>query len=177
MGTIATMILVASASGYLFSQRSTVDNHYQDANDLFSQGKWEQAIDTYTAALEVQPQFVRHNAELLYAKRGAAYFHHGEYEQALADLQQALDLQPDLLVALAYRGATWLRLGQFQAARADLDLVLQQDPERALAYAYRCWLLYQEGDVQGALQDAGQAVARSRCKPRMPWPNTTCRGR
>lgn len=64
--------------------------HVVRANSLVALARWEEAVEAYTAALEIDPAA----ADLL-ALRAAAYLEMGENEKARADAEQALRFLPD----------------------------------------------------------------------------------
>ena len=43
------------------------------------------------------------------------------YEEALADFNRALKLQPDIALAIASRGETYRQLARYEEALADFD--------------------------------------------------------
>jgi tetratricopeptide (TPR) repeat protein len=123
------------------------------ATILVQQGNFFEAIDDYTQAIALNPQFTE-----AYYNRGAAYlaigsdqnafddyttvirlrpewaepyFFRGEvrmflndFEGAIEDYSQALALQPDNLGFHASRGIALNRLGRYAEAIADFDFVL-----------------------------------------------------
>jgi tetratricopeptide (TPR) repeat protein len=65
-------------------------------------------------ALELDPQLPE-----VWDNRARVWFSRGEYTRALADFDQALQLNPRFAVALAGRGVTYLRAGRLTEADAD----------------------------------------------------------
>jgi TolB-like protein/lipopolysaccharide biosynthesis regulator YciM len=59
------------------------------------------------------------------------YFGYRQYQQALAALAQALQLQPNNAPAIEYTGYVHRRLGQWQACVAELTKALELDPRNA----------------------------------------------
>jgi TolB-like protein len=59
------------------------------------------------------------------------YFGYRQYEQALAEFAQALQLQPNNALALEYSGYVHRRLGQWQYCVAELNKALELDPRNA----------------------------------------------
>lgn len=60
-------------------------------NKAFTNKEYDEAIQLYTAALELSDS----NAHLLYSNRSAAFLFKGEHEKAIEDAQKCLDLKPD----------------------------------------------------------------------------------
>jgi tetratricopeptide (TPR) repeat protein len=56
----------------------------------------------------------------------------GKYEQALVDLDKAIELQPRDAVTYYWRASVYAQLGQYELALADLEkaLPLATDPAR-----------------------------------------------
>jgi len=82
----------------------------------------------------------------------------GEYQAALGDLNKAITLDPELLVAYVNRGVAAYGLGDFEAALADYDHVAQVDPERFDTYAHRSRALTMLGLDEQAAADIALLV-------------------
>ncbi len=65
-----------------------------------------------------------------YVTRGLAYYEQGQYEQAIADYDRAIDLNPDYALAYYNRGLAYKQQGQYERAIADFErcLELSTDP-------------------------------------------------
>ena len=63
--------------------------------------------------------------------RGNARSDRGQFEDAIADYDQALELQPDNAFAYDHRGSMKMALGQFGDAIADYDQALKLRPDDA----------------------------------------------
>ncbi len=72
-----------------------------------------------------------------YIEQGVAKAELGQYEEAIADYDAALHLDPDHVVALVNRSLAWIGLGRYEEAIADYDAVLRLDPEQVGAWANR----------------------------------------
>jgi tetratricopeptide (TPR) repeat protein len=89
-----------------------------------------------------------------YYQRGFAYFYCGNYQEALASHNQALEHNPQDIDAYFGRGWAYHRLGEYHQAIADLEHVRELDPNynnpgglyNGLRYAY-----YGAGKYQQAL--------------------------
>jgi tetratricopeptide (TPR) repeat protein len=60
-----------------------------------------------------------------YIGRGAAYHYKGDYNRAIADYDQAIQLRPDLAEAYYYRGKAYAKKGEKEKAIADFHKVLE----------------------------------------------------
>ena len=80
------------------------------------------------------------------------------FQDALDDLNVALDLDPRRPDALVLRAAAWRHVGQLDLAQDDVDRALAQDPDNAEAFLERGILRQRRGDRGGAQQDWEHAM-------------------
>jgi tetratricopeptide (TPR) repeat protein len=59
------------------------------------------------------------------------------YDEALADFNRALELDPKDVWALAGRGKTYRKMGRYDEALADYDRALELDPKDPYVLDYR----------------------------------------
>ena len=89
-------------------------------------------------------------------------YEQGDYQGALADLNRALQLEPNNVKARNSRGAVKVRVKDYQGALADLNRAIQLEPNSAKAYINRGALksLQFQGiqDNKGALADLNRAI-------------------
>jgi tetratricopeptide (TPR) repeat protein len=74
---------------------------------------------------------------------------------------RASDFEPELPAGprgLHLRGVAWALLGELKRARADLDGAVAADPKHIEARRWRADVRAQDGDLEGALQDATAAA-------------------
>jgi tetratricopeptide (TPR) repeat protein len=88
-----------------------------------------------------------------FARRGAASAARHNYESALADLNQACELEPTSAVFFAQRGAIEEALKRPAKALEDFDKALELDPTQADARAQRAWLRFYAKNRDGAKAD------------------------
>ena len=86
------------------------------AADLKSQGKWEKALEKYTAAILAAPP-----SALLYANRAFCLSQLGQYAAAERDCDQALKENADSAKALRVRGTVRKELENYEGALRDLS--------------------------------------------------------
>lgn len=114
-------------------------------------------ISGCSAVIEAEP-----SAEVLaiaLMNRGVAYAAVGKTDQAIADLDAALEVSPGLLGALYDRGNIKLDLGRTQDAIADFSAVIEEAPNFALAWLNRGLAREKIGDKEGAQRDLTKALA------------------
>jgi len=102
----------------LFAQSITPDaiSHAQAGTAAMDQGKFSVAIEEFKKVTELQPKTASG-----YVNLGDAYFKNKNYELAVAPLQQALKLNPNLLAAHQTLGVALLLLGNAADAIPHLE--------------------------------------------------------
>lgn len=85
------------------------------------------AIDAFSKALEAAPTAVLHNA------RGWAYLDKGQFDQAIADFDKSLKLDPKSAIVYANRGDARYGKKEYAKAAADYAEAVKLDPKLARA--------------------------------------------
>ncbi len=85
--------------------------------------------------------------------RAKVYVQHKQFERALADLAEALRLNPLLGDALMVRASARVEMGDYAQALADVERRLQIDPPEPLALLTRGNLRAHLGEPESALAD------------------------
>jgi tetratricopeptide (TPR) repeat protein len=98
------------------------------------------------------------NQSLVYFFRGLIYLTKGNFDYALADVNQAIALQPALARAYVNRGLIYIAKGDWSRSLADLNQALQLKPELAEAYNNRGLFYLQAKDYDRAITDFSQAL-------------------
>lgn len=73
----------------------------------------------------------------IYGKRGMAHFSRNEYQQAIADFDRALALDPVYASAYLLRGIAYSSLSEYQHAIENFDRALALDTRNTFTYAHR----------------------------------------
>jgi len=98
------------------------------------------------------------NDYVVYVNRGFAYLSKGDYSRALADFNQAIQLQPNFTDAYFNRSVVYLLQQDYDLALTDLNRVIQFRPDFALAYAKRGSVYFFKDDYDHALKDINRAI-------------------
>ena len=88
----------------------------QRGNRYSRNGVYEQAIEDYTRAIELDAAFAE-----AYFNRGVSYYEVGRYQEAITDLSQAIRLDPADDNYYSRRSLAYLFADQPELAQADQD--------------------------------------------------------
>jgi tetratricopeptide (TPR) repeat protein len=95
-----------------------------------------------------------------FVNRGILYMRQGNYERAMWDYQQSLELRPELLEAKVNIGAALFGLKRYDEAMAALNEGLKTDSieARAVGLYNRALIYEQRGDARSAYFDYKEAL-------------------
>ncbi|GAA1909482.1 tetratricopeptide repeat protein [Streptomyces durmitorensis] len=119
------------------------------------QGDYVGAITDLNQAVAVAPSCVALRT------RGECYRVLGRFDEAIRDLDRAIELQPADAFAWASRGATRYSLRQDDEALADLDRAVELTPEYAWALARRARIRGARGETTEQMADLDRAAQLS----------------
>ena len=97
-----------------------------------------------------------------YNNRGTAYASKGNYEHAIADYDQALELNPGFTELFANRGLAYVKTGQPALAIDDFSAALSKNPKDAHSMYNRGVAKQVMGDQTGADVVPEPEIAASR---------------
>lgn len=121
-----------------------------------NQGNWNQAIDDYNKAIEVEPNYA-----LIYNNRGLAHYNKGDYDKAIADFNQALQIDPNYADAYRNRGRAYYAKGNHDQALADYNQAITLNPDDAPAYNGRAYVYLVKKDHRQAVTNMREAAKLS----------------
>jgi len=131
------ILLVLTACLEFQVQNNSVDPAVQlvEQGDLLSeQGNYEEAINKYTSAIELNPILVT-----AYVGRGQAYFMKDKGLMALSDYSRAIALDTNYTAAYYGRGWSQLSNSAWDGAVSDFSKALELQPDQQRAYNGRAW--------------------------------------
>ncbi|KAI8377514.1 Metallo-dependent phosphatase-like protein [Radiomyces spectabilis] len=94
-----------------------------EANKLFAEKRFPDAIEKYTAAIELNP-----NVAAYYTNRAFCHLKLESYGYAISDAEAALEIDPALTKANYRRATANMALGKFKEALKDLKVVAKRAP-------------------------------------------------
>ncbi|GGA46562.1 serine/threonine-protein kinase [Okeania sp. KiyG1] len=100
-----------------------------------------------------------------YYNQGDEHHDRGEYEQAIADLNQAIRLNPKLTKAYNLRGIVYDLQREYEQAIANYSKAIRLNPKSALLYNNRGWTYYNQKEYEKAIADYNQAIRLNRIYP------------
>ncbi|MBN1910507.1 MAG: serine protease, partial [Pirellulales bacterium] len=133
----------------------TADVFNTRATRRHDQGRYDLAIEDYTAVLKLDP-----DRPLTLANRGWAFYTKEDYDSALADFDDALRRDPELGSAYEGRGTTYREQGEYEKAVADLTQAIRRDPTDPGLYQRRATAYQRDGQLEKALADRTRAIQR-----------------
>jgi len=94
-------------------------------------GVYDRLLEEATRGLSLAQDNVQKVGFLV--ARAGALDELGRYDEALRDLDEALGLDPQSVIAMTNRAVTLMKLEEFEAAAQDLDKALSLDPDQGVA--------------------------------------------
>ena len=105
----------------------TVEEHLKRAGELRKKGKFKEALELYTKAVELDAL----SWEAL-ENRGLTYMDIGNYQAAIEDFDQALKIQPESPAALFSKGECFMYLGEMDKAEKVFSQCVERWPAETL---------------------------------------------
>ncbi len=96
--------------------KPTVEDYLREGKNFYSDGKYQSAINQFTAGLKVEPR----NTELL-GLRAESYLQKGNLVLSLADCEKAMKLDSRFGKAYKIRGAVFSKQNKYEAAVQDFQ--------------------------------------------------------
>ncbi|KAI3650248.1 hypothetical protein MP228_004835 [Amoeboaphelidium protococcarum] len=97
-----------------------------EANALFKDGKYQEAYDKYTEAIEVYQ-----NEPTYYTNRAMASLRLENYGDVIADAEKALNVKPGFVKAYYRRASAYFALGRYKESLKDFRVVVKGAPNDA----------------------------------------------
>jgi TonB family protein len=115
------------------------------------------AISACTRLLETN-ELRQEDRAIAYYNRGAARWRKRDFDTAIADENEAIEINPKLANAYMRRGAAYGGKGDYDRAIADENEAIEIDPENVRAYSDRGLFRGDKHDDAGAIADATRAI-------------------
>ena len=138
MSIIATVIVVAISLYFIFGYQpgdlfnrqvnddgtSSAVQHNQNAQNLYSEGKYDEAIAECAKAVELDSKYAE-----AYNTRGRCYFHKEQCDLAITDFDKAINLDPKDSSFYNNKGVALSWLDRYEEAISCYEMALDIDPQ------------------------------------------------
>ncbi len=131
----------------------SAETWFKRGNQLLYKARYEDAVEAYSAALELRPQLGE-----VHLMRASAFRRLGQLQEALADLDRAAELKPELAGIYNNRGDVYFELDALPRAIEEFNRALELDPGMAISYTNRGLTLMEAGLLAEALPDFDTAL-------------------
>ncbi|KAF8736030.1 hypothetical protein AX14_001032 [Amanita brunnescens Koide BX004] len=108
------------------ADKEKADKLKQEGNTLMSGKKYDEAIESYTKAVAIDP-----NNPVYYSNRAAAHSSKNDHLAAVGDAEKAISVDPQFVKAYHRLGHAQYSLGDYRAAAEAFERGLKQDPTNA----------------------------------------------
>lgn len=171
----------------LFTKSQRAQSYFSIGHENISEGKFDQAINNFNSAIELEPNMAEayncrgiayrnigryelaiedfsaaldldHSMAASYNNRGLSYFNIDDYDKALSDFSFAIQLYPSLGNAFYNRGNLYASIGFHEKAISDYDLAIKNNPSFSVAYNNRGLSYLELGDNLCAIEDFNKAL-------------------
>ncbi|NJD53380.1 MAG: tetratricopeptide repeat protein [Candidatus Methanoperedens sp.] len=148
------------------------DKAYTDAfvwvnkgNTLVESGMYQEAIQCYDKALEINPGMAD-----VWNNKALAMARIARYEEAVTCYNKAIDLKPDDEEVIYNKGIALAHLGLTKEAIECYDKILEKKPLDAGAWCLKGDILFESGDFEGALQAYDRSI-KANSRDETVWNN------
>jgi tetratricopeptide (TPR) repeat protein len=140
-------ILVSIAISSCQNENTLIGDKY------FVNGQYDKAIESYNDYLKLKPKHVK----TIY-NRGRCYQELGQYDKALTDFIQVINIDAHNENALLSIGQEMYRKEDYESTTFYGDKVLQRDPNNAMAYYLKGRAKHKQGLIRDALHNYTFAI-------------------
>jgi tetratricopeptide (TPR) repeat protein len=149
----------------------------KEGNEFYLSGMYEDAIGMYTKALETAPLVgkdckrkgdeVARQRCIYFANRAACHLAREEYEDAVEDCGNAIDLDKGYLKAYMRRATAFEHLEEYDRGLGDVGYIIEHiDPRNAFALSYKARITplaerrreELKDEMMGKLKDLGNSI-------------------
>ncbi len=128
-------------------------NWYNKGIALYGQGKYDEAIQAFDEAIEINPQ----NADT-WNNKGTALANLGKYDEAIQAFNEAIALDPKYAYAWYSKGNALVNLGKYDEAIKAYDKAIEINPRDARAWNNKGYALKMLGRTTAS--DLAYAMAK-----------------
>ena len=156
------------------------EEYKKEGNELYTSGMYEDAIDRYTRALETAPLMGKNRRKkegpvddmvrqrcIYFANRAACHLARENYEDAIEDCGNAIDVDDMYLKAYMRRATAFEHMEEYDRGLRDAGYILEHiDPKNAFALSYMSRITPMaekrreelKDEMMGKLKDLGNSI-------------------
>ena len=164
LGTLgASIMFIVPGSNVTAGQEA----FFNQANTYLSQAEYDSAIEELTELINMSSDKISELVIESYRLRGLAYFMKEEYSPAAVDWLKYLEHIPNDAHIHYLLGSVYIILDRDQEALGSFTMALHWNEKMVEAYMERSRLLYEGGNLTGALMDLDNAVSIASGDPQL----------
>ncbi len=156
VAVVATLLLIVGGGYALFG--TTGQRGMQQASNKLEQERKAAETEAKRKADEAEAEGQRKVDADRKRKEGVEAGKAGDFGKALANLNEAIRLNPNSAVAYYDRGLTYSKIGDIDQGIANYDDAIQLDPNYVVAFTNRGILYRRKGDMDRAIADFSEAI-------------------
>lgn len=146
-------ILKVKLDSYNEKKKIEALNFFYQGQNLYEEGKNEDAIKYYTKFLEMFPK--DHKA---FNYRGMAYYARKQFDKAISDYNAAIKLDPTFSAAYNNRGEAYFKMKEYELSIKDFSYVIKSNPANMDAYFGRGVVYMSDESYEDALDDFKKVI-------------------
>jgi len=120
---------------------------------LDSQGKYDEAIQAYDEAIEIDPQYVG-----AWINKGSALYSQGKYDEAVQAFDEAIEINPQFAEVWYNKGSALHAQGKYDDAIKAFDETIRLNPDYAEAWYRKGTVLHLQEKYDEAIQANDEAI-------------------
>ena len=132
----------------------TAEEWFNEGYDLYNQGRYEEAIECYNKALEIDPDYGD-----AWNNKGIVLDDLGRYEEAIECYNKALEIDPDNAYVWNNKGVSLYHLGRYEEAIECYNKALEIDPNYGDAWFNKGNALSKLGRYEEAIECFNRALS------------------
>jgi putative GTP pyrophosphokinase len=135
----------------------SIDDLLVSALSAHNKNRFSEAIEQYSKILKLKPN--KAICSIIYKHRGMAYFACSQYNEAINDFNQTLELDSKSYKAAYYRGVVHSVMKMYSSAIDDYTLSLSLNPYQSFCLFRRAQAYYHIGDFPQGLADCENSLS------------------
>jgi tetratricopeptide (TPR) repeat protein len=118
---------------------------------------WNKAIERFRKAAEIDRKYTQ-NLAIAYQQRAYSYANDQRFQDALADLAEAIRINPRDAHAFEQRAAIEMKMIDYEKALADYGAAININPGEIKYHLYRGYIYELRGDLPNAMAETEAAL-------------------